>query len=617
MDFDFSPSSEKTQDVKVALTKERSLWRLTVLERLLRTFSPGERLALYCLTTLMALSSLVLLVGINNAASVLVPARGGTLTEGEVGPARFINPVLTISQPDEDLTELVYSGLMRAAPDGTYVPDLAERYDISSDGTTYTFHLRPDATFQDGTKVTAADILYTVQQTQNPAISSPRRADWAGVQVSSPDAETVVFKLPRAYAPFLDNTTMGILPKHIWSSVSAEEFPFNPANTHPIGSGPYRVQSVSTDSTGSPIRYELVPFTHYALGSPDLSHITLTFYASDSEMLQALNAGRIDAVAGVAPQDLKAIKRTDLDMVRVALPRVFGVFFNQSHAPVLADLSARQALDAAVDKQQLVADVLGGYGTLLQGPVPPNVSGNVTPATPVALSSATANASSTQSTLLLDAARSILQKGGWKFTASASSTTGQAAQTGSWSKNKQTLSLTLATADEPELVATANEVAADWRALGVQVSVQVYSLSDLNENVIRPRSYDALLFGEVVGRTADFFAFWASSQRNDPGLNLALYTNSSADTLLAQARATTDETARDKLYAQFATTLEKTTPAVFLYSPDFIYVVPQSLHGVKLGALTSPSERFLNVYRWYTETEHVWSIFTNEAQGVI
>ena len=612
MDFDLDSYSDRTQDLKQKLTQERPLWRLPAIENLLRAFSPGERLALYTLTTILALSALVLLVGVNNSVSVVVPAQGGTLTEGEVGPARFINPVLTLSQPDEDLTQLVYSGLMRATPEGDYIPDLAASYDISTDGTTYTFHLRPDATFQDGTKVTAADILYTVQETQDPAINSPRKADWAGVQVSSPDAETVVFKLPHAYAPFIDNTTMGILPKHIWGTVSAEEFPFNPANTHPIGSGPYRVASVSTDSTGSPTRYDLVPFSHYTLGAPDLSHITLMFYANNDDMLQAFNNGRIDAVAGVAPEDLASIKRADADMVRVALPRVFGIFFNQSHAPVLADASAREALDAAVDKQQIVDDVLNGYGVTLSGPIPPGVSGSANAATPSPLPAFTKEASTTPDSASIASARTILQKGGWKFTAAtATSTTGSV---GTWTKSKQTLSLTLATADEPELVATANDVAADWRALGVQVSVQVYSLSDLNQNVIRPRQYDALLFGEVVGRSLDLFAFWHSSQRNDPGLNLAMYANTKADSLLSQARATTDTAARDKLYQQFATTVEKDTPAVFLYSPDFIYLVPNSLQGVQLGALSSPAERYLNVYQWYTETEHVWSIFSNQNQ---
>jgi peptide/nickel transport system substrate-binding protein len=204
-------------------------------------------------------------------------------------------------------------------------------------------------------------------------------------------------------------------------------------------------------------------------------------------------------------------------------------------------------------------------------------------------------------------------KGGWKFTPAAT-TTAQNSSTGTWTKGKQTLAITLATADQPQLVATAQAVVQAWRAAGVQASVQVYPLSDFNTNVIRPRQYDAILFGEVVGRSLDLFAFWHSSQRNDPGLNLALYANSKADSLLSQARATTDTVERDKLYTQFAAVIAKDDPAIFLYAPQFVYVVPSSLQGVELGALTTPADRFLNVYQWYTETERVWSAFTNVSQ---
>ncbi len=587
------------------LTKPRAIPRLSFLEDVLRVFSPGERLALYVLTVLLGASVLSLLVGLNAAVSVSVPAQGGTLTEGEVGSARFINPILTLSQPDEDITELVYSGLTRVAPDGTILPDLATNYDISSDGTTYTFALRKDVRFHDGTPVTAADVVFTVEAAQNPEIKSPRRADWEGVRVSSPDPHTVVFKLPHAYAPFIENTTLGILPKHIWQNVTAEEFPFSPANTHPVGSGPYEITSAVTDNTGSATRYDLSPFTHYALGKSYLKRITFIFYPNQDKMIEAFEAHTIDAMAGVSPTDLENLKRQDFNVARVPLPRVFGVFFNQSHAPVLADPAVRAALVAAIDKEKILATVLGGYGTTLEGPIPPGVSGKIVPATPVSFTHAAVpmSTSTTPNTARAERARAILKKGGWTFSTS----------TASWTKKKQVLSLSLSTADEPELVATAHAVAAYWRAAGIKASVQIYSLSELNTNVIRPRAYDAVLFGEVVGRTADLFAFWHSSQRNDPGLNLALYANSRVDSILAEARATTEKKQREKLYGQFTDAIAKDDPAIFLYAPEFIYIVPQSLQGVELSALTTPSERYLNVYQWYTDIERVWSIFTNKT----
>lgn len=578
--------------IKETMVKPRSHSYFSVLEDLLRTFTPGERLFLYILSSVLAISAISLLVGVNKAVSVVVPARGGSLTEGIVGPPRFINPILDISQADEDLTQLVYSGLTRVLPDGSIIPDLAEKFSISEDGTTYTFTLRKTAVFHDGTRITPADVLFTVQSAQNPEIKSPRRADWEGVSASSPDDQTIVFKLQHAYAPFIENTTLGILPKHLWGSISAEEFPFSSLNTHPVGSGPYKIYSSQTDSTGVAESYTLSSFKQFALHAPYLSKITFLFYQNEESLIKAYNYGSIDSLAGISPGGLSSLKRSDSSVMHMPLPRVFGVFFNQGRAPVLADTAVRAALDAAIDKQALVNSILLGYGATLNGPIPPGVL-----ETRPSLSSANAT---TSASLYAQKARDTLSKGGWTYDA----------ETRAWKKKKQLLSISLATADAPELADTANKVAEFWRAAGVQVNVRVYPISELNTNVIRPRSYDAILFGEVVGRTLDLFAFWHSSQRNDPGLNLAMYANSKVDTILANARAMTDRKAREASYAPFVSAIAKDQPAIFLYSPEFIYVVPKALQGVALGALTTPSERFQNVMNWYAETESVWSFFT-------
>jgi peptide/nickel transport system substrate-binding protein len=592
------------KELKEELSRDRSILHLSKFQDMLRSFSPGERLVLYILSSALALSALALLSGVNTAASTQVPAKGGSYTEGVVEPPRFINPVLALSQSDGDLTGLVYSGLTRALPDmpvssdskdGTsIVPDIAERYSISKDGTVYTFVLRNNATFHDGTPLTASDVLFTIQTIQRPDIKSPRRADWEGVVVSSPDPYTVVFTLQHAYAPFLENTTIGILPKHLWESVRAEEFPFNQLNTHPIGSGPYKIVSLQKDGSGAATSYKMVSFAKFALGVPYINNIDIYFYPNEDALIKAFNAKKIMGISGVTPSGLSALHLNDSIVMRVPLPRVFGVFFNQSHAPVLADSAVRAALNMAVDKSAIIDSILGGYGVTLSGPVPPGVFQYEQP-----MDSDRQIPSSDRASAAMD----ILYKGGWKFDETAKL----------WTKKKQTLSISLATSDSPELSATANRLAEFWREAGIEVNVKIYPISELNTNIIRPRAYDAILFGEVVGRSLDLFAFWHSSQRNDPGLNLALYTNAKTDVLLAKARAETSRSTREELYNSFSAIIATEQPAIFLYSPEFIYVVPKSLYGVRLGALTTPSERLQNVYMWYTDTERVWNFFAKDS----
>lgn len=589
MAFSFSDNS----DIKKTLTTTRRVSILQRVESLLIAFTPSERLVLYCLSVALALSSFAIFALVNRAVSVSIPARGGVLTEGMIGPARFLNPLLATSQADEDITQLVFSGLMRATPEGELVPDLAESYVISPDGTVYTFKLRAGLTFHDGTPLTAEDVVYTVREAQNPEIKSVRRADWEGVEAAAPDARTVVFTLPRSYAPFIENTTMGILPSSLWRDTKPEEFLFHKLNTEPVGSGPYRVTSLTTSSSGAPIRYTLMPFSNFSLGQPHISEIILKFYPGQDDLIEAINTHEIDAIAGVSPEQVSQIKRADVSILANPLQRVFGIFFNQNRSPVLTDSAARRALDSAIDKDRLVSLALNGYGVPLVGPMLPEEITSVS-------RSQTVSTAYTQESIA--AARALLQNGGWVFDET----------TGAWLKNSQELSFTLATADSPELVKTADAVATAWRQAGVKVTVQVYPIADLNTSVIRPRAYDAILFGEVIGRSLDLFAFWHSSQRNDPGLNLALYANSQADTVLAQARATADRRERQRLFSQFAKIVEGDTPAVFLFAPEFIYAAPKHISGMQRGTMTVPSDRFLDVHEWYTDTEHVWSIFADQ-----
>lgn len=579
---------------KNTLAKSRHAKPLHRIESLLLSFTPSERLILYCLSVALALSSLALVALVNRAVSVAVPAQGGVLIEGMIGPARFLNPLLATSEADEAITQLVYSGLMRASPQGELVPDLAESYVISPDGTVYTFKLREGLTFHDGSSLTAEDVVYTVHEAQNPEIKSARRADWEGVQASAPDSRTVVFTLPRSYAPFIENTTMGILPGRLWRDTDSEEFLFHRLNTNPIGSGPYKIASLATSASGAPVRYTLTPFTDFALGTPHLSEITLKFYPSQEDQIEALNNREIDAIASVSPERAALITRSDIVTIASPLQRVFGVFFNQNHSAPLTDGAARRALDAAIDKDRLVTLALSGFGVPLAGPMLPE---NI----PQTTTSQTVSTAYTQESIA--DARAILLSGGWKFDDT----------TGSWMKGGQELAFTLSTADAPELVKTADAVATAWRQAGVKVAVQVYPISDLNTTIIRPRSYDAILFGEVVGRSLDLFAFWHSSQRNDPGLNLALYANTQADIVLAQARATAERQERERLFSRFSEILRGDRPAVFLYAPEFIYALPKQISGMQRGTMTVPSDRFLDVHEWYTDTEHVWSIFANRT----
>jgi peptide/nickel transport system substrate-binding protein len=204
------------------------------------------------------------------------------------------------------------------------------------------------------------------------------------------------------------------------------------------------------------------------------------------------------------------------------------------------------------------------------------------------------------------AARELLIRKGWKMNDAGLLT--KTVGTGSKAQTTE-LTFSLSTGNVPELREAAEFVKNAWERMGAEVEVKVFDQGDLSQNVIRPRKYDALLFGEVVGRELDLYAFWESSQRNDPGLNIALYANSVADRLLTELRETSSNEERERLYAEFEAELEKDIPAVFLYAPDFVYSIPNDVLGLNLGFIENPSDRFLGAYEWHREEDYVWPVF--------
>ncbi|MFT5179578.1 MAG: peptide/nickel transport system substrate-binding protein [Candidatus Paceibacteria bacterium] len=561
--------------------------QLAKLASIIKSLSLTEKAIFSVFALLFIISSLSALLKVNAQFLVEIPRFGGSLKEGVIGTPRFINPVLALSETDRDLSTLVYSGLMRITPEGELITDLAEEYSISEDGLEYTFKIKENAKFHDGEKVTTEDIIFTISRTQDPTIKSPKRANWDSVIVEQVSDMEIKFVLSQQYSPFIFNTTMGILPKHLWEKVTSDEFAFTIFNTEPIGSGPYRVDGVKENSTGIATQYSLKAFDDFVLGKPYIEDIKMYFFKNEEELLLALDDEIITSAHSISPSSALSLDE-DYRVERVTLPRIFGVFFNQSQAPVLANKGVRNALNTAISKQSLIDEVLKGFGQISDSPIPPSTIPYET----------LADGEEGTEINHTDEAIEILIDNGWDLN-----------DEGVMQKKNEILSFSISTANVPELIQVAEVIVRSWRDIGADVELKVFEPNDLNQNVIRARKYDALLFGEIIGRDLDLYAFWHSSQRNDPGLNIADYANIDVDKLIEKARVLDEKEERIETYREIEKNIIKDIPAVFLYSPFFTYVVPEELKGKITENITTPSERFLNINEWYLVTDTVWSMF--------
>lgn len=532
----------------------------------------------------------------SSESQVEVSSAGGSFIEGIVGTPRFVNPVLAVTRADKDMSALVYDGLMKLGPDGVLVPNLAESITISDDALTYNVILKQNVVFHDETPLTADDVAFTIGSIQNPALGSPLRSNFDGVIVEHIGDFELNIVLPEPYAPFIENLTFGILPKHVWKDASSEEFPFSQHNSEPIGSGPYKVSKINRNTSGIPDSYVLAPHATYHGESPKISELTLRFFSNEEKVLAAFENGTIDAVAGLAKEYISrlTIDTEQYSIVTIPLPRTFAVFFNQNKSAALRNDAVREALSVAVDRQALISEVLGGYGSELQSPIPPGFGIDI---------SATTSSSSLSR---VDRARKILRDDGWKINE----------ETQFWEKEiddvDTVLSFSIATVNNSVFEQTSEFLRKEWEGIGIPVSIKQFEQSDLTQSIVRPRDYEALLLGTDVGRSLDFYSFWHSSQRNDPGLNVALYANITTDSILSKVRTNTDTVAQKESLIRFAEEVRLETPALFLYSPQLLYIFPNRVTGATFTGLGDPSERFASIPYWFISTESVWPLFSEQ-----
>ena len=562
------------------------------MKRAIFSFSKREWFVFLALALALLVSTIGILGKINKSFMVSVPMEGGTIKEGIIGTPRFVNPILASTEADRALVTLVYSGLMRKSVDDTIIPDLAESVETTPDGLSYTFVLKNEIYFHDKKPVTVDDVIFTINAIKDPIIKSPRKGNWDGVTTERVDDRTIRFTLKQPFANFLENATVPIMPAHIWENSPIE---LNEANLYPVGSGPYQVLKVNKESSGIVNSYELISFKDFTLGKPYIRKINLSFYPNEDDAIAAERDGKIDQLGSISPENTINLRERDSTITSSVLPRIFGLFFNQNENQIFTNKNVVSAIEKAIDKDRIIQEVLGGYGVSIDNPIPAHV-----------LPSTNTSALSTQEAKI-EEAKEILKRDGWSIGES-----GYLEKTVTDSNKKKTtatISFSISTGNAPELAKSAEIIKENLTALGMKVDVKVFEVGNLNQSVIRPRNYDALLFGEIINTESDLYAFWHSSERKDPGLNVAMYTNAKVDKILEDTFGNQDQALRQKKYMQMVDEIKKDMPAVFLYSPSFIYIVSKDLQGLNIDHLIFPSDRFLNAYLWYTKTDNVWKIF--------
>lgn len=503
---------------------------------------------------------------------------GGTYREGIIGTARFINPVLAQSNADKDLTELTFGSLIDVDRNGNINYRIAEKLEASADQKTYVLTLNPEARFSDGNAITSSDVMFTIDKIKSPLIKSPLYSRWAGIEVVATGTYELTFTLAQPYTDFIYNLTIGVLPRHIWENTSDEEFAFSTYNTNPVSSGWFKIDNVLYEKDGSPRSFTLSPNRH-TFNKAYLRSIEITRYENADELKEAYLSGAVDGAYGISPSKLEEVSPKAIHSG--TLPRVFGIFFNVQNNKEVINANTRTAINYAIDREQITNEIFGGYASATNNPW----------------------GEKTESQYNIQKAQEILAQDNWKLNE-------QKVLVKTIGDKQVPLTFTLAVPNIEEIVTVAELVKTNLEKVGVVANIRTYEETNLTNEVIRNREYDAVLFGYVLEKPSDIFAFWHSSQANDPGLNISVYNNPRVDASLSNIRNQKD---REDDQKNFSALWERDMPAVFLYSPEYLYLVRETFEVP--DNLTNASERFNQVNRWYLRTKHIWKFLIKDSEN--
>ncbi|HMQ34026.1 MAG TPA: peptide ABC transporter substrate-binding protein [Chloroflexaceae bacterium] len=515
--------------------------------------------------------------------------RGGELSVGLAADLPDLRPWQPRSRGEEQLTAMLYSGLMRLDDRLRPVPDLAEGWETTPDGRTITFTLRPDLRWHDGEPLGAGDVLFTLERLRGlPLTATALLADLRYIEAATaPTSSTVVLTLTSRFAPVLSTLAVPILPRHLLADrdIGATNF-WEVA----VGSGPFRLAERRPGEA-----YVLERFEQFHRGAPLLDGVTF-LVTPGQEGMAGLADGRL--LLAELPWGLQStLAQSSARLALGAYPEngYYFLGFNLREGRPFADPRLREALALAIDLPRLVESVTKGQGAPIGSSALPGSWADLTP--PPAGGAD------------LDAARALLDAAGWALP--AGSTIRQ--------REGEPLAATLyVRGDDERRVLAARQIAEAGAAIGMQIQVEPADFATvILARYAPPFDFDLLLgswsngagdpdYADVAFYDPDDFALFHSSQLNQgesderSTRNFVGYSDPDYDSHAQAARQLYNLDERAAAITQAQARLAADRPYLFLWADR----IPVAASG-RLTTLDGPIELDSPLYYWNIERWHL------------
>ncbi len=518
---------------------------------------------------LLALAFLAL--GGSSCTGDRAPGTGATLVAAISHDPGHLNPAITTNGGVHSASGLLYNGLVSLDANLQPAPELAERWEVENGGALYRFHLRHDVLWHDGQPFTAADVKFTFEELLL-KFHARTRASVAPalLSIDTPDEFTVEFRFRRPYAPLLlqlDVEEAPIMPRHVFAGTDPLQ---NPANTAPIGTGPFRFASYRA---GSEIRY--ASNQRYFRGAPFLANVVMRIVPDAGTQLIALEAGEVDWLFGV-PGPERARLRRDLRFRLIQTPGVSGgsncvstLGFNLDRA-LFRDIRVRRAIAHAVNRPQFLDRVLFGEGRVAEAPISSGIA--FAHAGELAMPG-------------FDAIRAgrLLDSAGWRRTGSGVRT---ARGIGGVVDGTP---LIVGFSAMPSQGAYGDLLRAQLRAVGIDVRVELLEAAGFGQKIFTARDFDTAVVAYCNGTDPEIGVrrqYVSMNIAPVPFSNLAAYRNPVVDSLFDYAASALDLAVRRRAYREIQEIVVRDQPYVWLVESLSTYA-----HNVRCTGL-SPTSHF-------------------------
>ena len=473
-----------------------------------------------------------------SSASGAASVSGGTLTMGIASTPDTLDPGATGLALTLLISMAMFDPLVWWLPDdkggSEFVPGLAESYTVSPDASVYTFKLRKDVTFHDGTKFDASAVKATYDHIVDPATKSKSGLGALGpykeTKILDPYTVQIVFTAPNA--SFLHQQAAGNFG--ISSPTALKKYGATGFGNHPVGSGPFMFSSYAPGSQLTLVKNPAYKWGPAALSEkpPLLDKLVFRIVTDDSGRYNALQSGQLQIAMNLPPNDISAAQKSgrykQLTVQSIGTP--LGMPINVTKPPT-DDPLVRQAIMYAVDQKTLVNEVLFGVDTPAHSVL--------TPITP-------GYSASSGALYSYDPAKAgaLLDQAGWKM-----------GPGGVRVKNGKKLALEIILFADGGLELPTQFVVSELNKVGFTASttVQPFATAQASYN---SGAHNLGAFG-YYGTDPYLLNIWVNSDAIKSGFNWSHYDNPKIDALIAQANKTAADAARNALYEQISTDLMK------------------------------------------------------------